>query len=149
MVASEAPETRHRIAIRVLVILASIMAFLAIFTSWVDRQALDTDQWVNTSGKMLQDKEISDAVATYAVDELYANVDVAAVIKQRLPPDIKRFSAPLSAGVRQFATRASEQAIQSPRVQQAWRDANRIAHTELVSILEGKNEVVSSQNGRV
>src|SRR3954471_23091469 len=149
MAASEAPETRHRIAIRVLVILASLLAFLAIFTSWVDRQALDTDQWVDTSGKMLEDKEISDAVAVYAVDQLYANVDVSAVIKQCLPRDVQQFSAPLAAGVRQFATRAAEQAIQSPRIQQAWRDANRIAHRQLVSILKGINHVVSSQNGKV
>ena len=92
---------------------------------------------------------ISDAVASYTVDQLYANVDVSAVIKQRLPKDVQQFSAPLAAGVRQVATRAAEQAIQSPRIQQAWKDANRIAHTQLVSILKGNNEVVSSQNGKV
>src|SRR3954452_9067218 len=149
MASTDPPETRHKHKIRILLVLASILAFLAIFTSWIDRQALDTNQWVDTSGKMLEDKTISDAVATYAVDELYANVDVSAVIKQRLPRDAQQFSAPLAAGVRQFATRAAEQAIQSPRIQQAWRDANRIAHTQLVSILKGKSDVVSSQNGRV
>ena len=149
MASTEPPEMRHRVKIRILVILASILAFLAIFTSWIDRQALDTNEWVNTSGKLLQDKEISDAVATYAVDELYANVDVTAVVKQRLPKDLKPFSAPASAGIREFATQAAKQAIQSPRAQQAWRDANRIAHQELVSILKGNNDVVSSQNGKV
>jgi hypothetical protein len=34
-------------------------------------------------------------------------------------------------------------------VLQLWKDANRIAHAELVSILKGNNEVVSSQNGKV
>ena len=149
MASTDPPETRHRIAVRILIVLASILAFLAIFTSWIDRQALDTDQWVDTSGKLLEDKAISDAVATYAVDQLYANVDVAAVVKQRLPKDVQQFSAPVAAGVRQFATRAAEQAIQSPRIQQAWKDANRIAHRQLVSILKGNHEVVSSQNGRV
>ena len=149
MASTDPPETRHRIKIRILIVLASILAFLAIFTSWVDRQALDTDQWVDTSGKLLEDKTISDAVAAYAVDQLYANVDVSAVIKQRLPKDVQQFSAPVAAGVRQFATRAAEQAIQSPRIQQAWKDANRIAHRELVSILKGNNEVVSSKNSKV
>ena len=149
MASTDPPEKQHRITVRILVVLASILAFLAIFTSWIDRQALDTNQWVDTSGKLLEDKAISDAVATYAVDELYANVDVAAVIKQRLPRNVQQFSAPVAAGVRQFATRAAQQAIQSPRVQQAWRDANRIAHQELVSILKGNHEVVSSQNGQV
>ncbi len=149
MASTEPPEMRHRIKVRVLVVLASVLAFLAIFTSWIDRQALDTDQWVHTSGRLLEDKEISDALATYSVDQLYANVDVSAVVKQRLPHDLQKFSAPASAGIRQVATQAAKQAIQSPRVHQAWTNANRIAHRELVSILKGNNEVVSSQNGRV
>jgi hypothetical protein len=146
---TDPPERRYQITVRVLVAFASLLAFLAIFTSWIDRQALDTDEWVDTSGKLLEDKAISDAVATFAVDELYANVDVTAVIKQRLPQNLQPFSAPASAAVRQFATQAAREAIQSPRVQQAWRDANRIAHSQLVSILKGDNEVVSSQNGEV
>jgi hypothetical protein len=149
MASTDPPETQHRIKVRILLVLASILAFLAIFTSWVDRQALDTNEWVSTSGKLLEDEAISDAVATYAVDQLYANVDVTAVIKQRLPPDLQPFSAPASAGIRQFATQAAQQAIESPRVQQAWSDANQIAHRQLVSILKGNNEAVSSQNGKV
>src|SRR5215208_2775603 len=147
--ASDPPETQHRIMVRVLVVLASILAFLAIFTSWVDRQALDTDQWVDTSGKLLEDKEISDALATYSVDQLYANVNVAATLKKRLPSGLQEVSAPLAAGIREFATRAAEQAFQSPRVQGLWANANRVAHRQLVSILKGNNQVLSSQNGRV
>ncbi len=149
MAATEPPEMRHRIKVRVLVILASVLAFLAIFTSWIDRQALDTNQWVDTSGKLLEDKEISDALATYSVDQLYANVDVAANLKKRLPTDLQPVAAPAAAGIREFATRAAQQAFQSPRVQNLWANANRVAHTQLVSILKGNNDVVSSQNGKV
>jgi hypothetical protein len=149
MASTDSSETQHRITVRILVVLASILAFLAIFTGWVDRQALDTDQWVDTSGKLIEDKEISDALAVYAVDQLYANVDVNALLKKRLPRDLQPLSAPAAAGLRQLATRAGEQALQSPRIQQAWRNANRIAHRQLVSILKGNNEVVSSQSGRV
>ena len=149
MASTEPPEMRHRIKVRVLVILATILAFLAIFTSWIDRQALDTNQWVDTSGKLLEDKEISDALATYSVDQLYANVDVAANLKKRLPTDLQPVAAPAAAGIREFATRAAQQAFQSPRVQNLWANANRVAHTELVSILKGNNQVVSSQNGKV
>lgn len=149
MASTEAPEMRHRIAVRVLVILASILAFLAIFTTWIDRQALDTNQWVDTSGKLLEDKEISDALATYSVDQLYASVDVASILKKQLPPDLQPVSSPLAAGIREFATRAAQQAFQSPRVQTLWGDANRVAHTQLVAILEDKNQAVVTQNGKV
>jgi hypothetical protein len=149
MASTDPPEVRHRIKVRILVVLASFLAFLAIFTSWVDRQVLDTDQWVDTSGKLLEDKEISDALAIYLVDQLYANVDVAAQLRTRLPEDLKPVSAPVAAGVREFANRAAEQALHSPRVQQTWKDANRIAHSQLISILKGNNEVVATERGRV
>jgi hypothetical protein len=149
MASTEPPEMRHRVKVRILVVLASILAFLAIFTSWIDRQALDTNHWVDTSGRMLEDKEISDALANYAVDQLYANVDVAANLKKRLPPDLQPVAAPAAAGIREFAIKAAQQAFQSPKVQGLWQDANRVAHSELVSILKGNNNVVSSQNGHV
>ena len=149
MASTQPPETRHRLAVRILVVLATILAFLAIFTSWVDRQALDTNEWVDTSGKLLQDKEISDALAIYSVDQLYASVDVARILKKQLPPDLQPVSSPLAAGVREFATRAAQQAFQSPRVQTLWADANRVAHSQLVAILEGKNEEITTQNGKV
>jgi hypothetical protein len=149
MASTAPPETRHRISVRILIVLASFLAFLAIFTGWIDRQALDTNEWTDTSGKLLEDPVISDAVANYSVDQLYANVDVSALLKQRLPPDLQRFASPASAGLRALATRAAERAFQSPRVQALWRDANRAAHSRLVAILEGKSQAVSSQNGKV
>ena len=143
------PEDRHRIKIRILVVFASIFAFLAIFTSWVDRQALDTDEWVDTSGKLLEDETISNAVADYAVDELFTNVDVAEVLKERLPEDVKGLAAPVAGGVRAGAGSVAERAFQSPRVQGLWKDANRAAHTRLVDILEGDSENISSEEGKV
>ena len=34
-------------------------------------------------------------------------------------------------------------------MQTLWADANRVAHTQLVAILEGKNEAIQTQNGKV
>jgi hypothetical protein len=148
--ASAAPlERRNRITVRILVIAATVLAFLAIFTSWVDRQLLDTNEWVDTSGRLLEDKAISDAVATYSVDQLYANVDVTRLVKQRLPDGLEQVASPAAAGIRELATRGTKRAFQSGRVQNLWKDANRVAHTQLVAILKDKSEAVSSQNGRV
>jgi hypothetical protein len=146
---SNPPEDRHKIKVRVLVILASILAFLSIFTTWVDRQALDTSEWVNTSGRLLDDKEISDAVANYAVDQLYTSVDVQKELHSKLPHDLRPLSGPASAGLRELAVKAGESALQRPRLQNAWQQANRVAHQQLVAILENKSTAVSSANGQV
>lgn len=145
----EPPEERYTITVRVLVVLASILAFLAIFTTWIDRQVLDTDQWVDTSGELIEDEVISDAVADYSVEQLYANVDVSGQLQKRLPEDLKPVAAPVAGGLREFATRAAEQALQQPRVQGLWQDANRVAHSQLIEILKGDNELVSTETGRV
>jgi len=149
MASTAAPEMRNRISVRVLVVLATILAFLAIFTSWVDRQLLDTNEWVDTSGKLLDDREISDAMATYTVDQLYANVDVTRLVKNRLPDDLQQFASPAAAGIREVATRATKRAFQSGRVQNLWKDSNRVAHSQLVAILEDKSNAVSTQNEEV
>jgi hypothetical protein len=149
MASTQPPEMRNRVKVRILIVLASILAFFAIFTSWLDQQLLDTNEWVNTSGRLLEDKEISDAVATYSVDQLYANVNVTKLIKARLPGDLQQLASPASAGVREIATRAAMRAFQSQRVQSLWQDANRVAHTQLVAILEDRSDTVSSRNGKV
>jgi Short C-terminal domain len=149
MASSVPPESRHRITVRILVVAASVLAFLAIFTSWLDRQLLDTDEWVDTSGRLLEDEAISDAVADYSVDQLYANVNVTRLIKKRLPDGLEQAAAPAAAGIREVGTRAAERAFQSTRVENLWKDANRVAHSQLVAILEDKSEAISSQDGRV
>jgi hypothetical protein len=150
MASTAPPEMRHRRAVRIMLVLATILAFLAIFTSWVDRQALDTNEWVDTSSKLLEDPLISDAVASYAVNELYADVDVPRLLKKRLPRDLQPISGPVAAGARQFATQAAEHALQTPQMQQLWKDSNRVAHAELVSVLKGNNAYVAlSPNGDV
>lgn len=146
---ADVPEARFRITCRVLVILASLFAFLSIFTTWIDRQALDNDEWVNTSGRLLDDRAISDAVANYTVERLFASVDISDELKKRLPEDVKPLSAPAAGALRQFAIRVAEQALQTPRLQSAWKQANATAHSNLVAILEDKNDAVSTANGRV
>lgn len=143
------PEARHRIKIRILVVAASVFAFLAIFTSWVDRQLLDNDQWVQTSGELLEDEVISNAVADYAVEQLYANVNVAKLLEQRLPEDIKPLAGPVSGGVRTFAQTAAERGLRTDRAQNLWKDANRVAHAQLVAILEDDSEAISTSDGKV
>src|SRR5689334_10313056 len=79
----------------------------------------------------------------------YANVDVTRLVKQRLPSALDQFASPAAAGIRELATRGTKRAFQSARVQSLWKGANRVAHTQLVAILEGRSETISSQRGKV
>ncbi len=139
----------HPRLVKALVLIASVLTVLAIFSAWVERQALDTSEWVNTSGRLIEDPTIRSAVATFAVNELYDNVDVNGVVQEKLPKDLKDLSGPASTGLRQLAQQGAEQALATARFQQVWKDANRAAHKTLISVVEDKGTVTSTANGNV
>src|SRR4051812_34676774 len=84
----------------VLVVLGTLLAFLAILAIWTGRQALETDQWTETSSKLLQQPVIRTAVAGFLVDELYDNVDVAGELKAALPAQAQALAGPAAGALR-------------------------------------------------
>src|SRR5262250_2197095 len=84
----------------VLIVVATIVALGASLDVWVKRQALDTDNWVETSSNMLENDQIREALSVYLVDQLYANVDVQARLEQRLPDQLDSLAAPVAAAQR-------------------------------------------------
>jgi hypothetical protein len=140
---------RHRIAARVLVVLASLTAFVAILAIWANRQLLNTDNWTTTSTELLQRPVIRDQVAGFLVDQLYANVDVANELGSVLPPRLQPLAGPVAGGLRDLADRASINALKRPATQQTWADANRVAHRALLKLIDGGGPNVSSENGTV
>lgn len=144
-----AVERPNRGWVRSLTILVGIITVIAMLATWVDRQVFDTEEWGDTSVKMLQDKEIRDAVATFAVDELYAEVDVDAELKKVLPGDTKDLSGVAAGALRQVADQGAQRALSDKRVQELWSKANIAAHTTLINIIEDKSEVLSTEGGEV
>ncbi|MEX1220471.1 MAG: SHOCT domain-containing protein [Solirubrobacterales bacterium] len=132
-----------------LTILVGFLAALAILSSWLDKQIFDTQQWGETSLEMLQNPEIQKQVAVYAVDELYANVDVEAEVEDILPTDLKPLSGVAAGGLRSFADQGAQKALQVQAVQDLWRQANESAHRTLIAIIEDDSTVVSTTDGEV
>lgn len=139
----------HRKLAITLLILSGFVGFLAMFAVWAKRQALETDTWVNTSSKFLENSEIRGALSNYLVDQLYDNVDVEGELKGQLPGDIKDLAGPISGGLRTVADKAALEALSTSRVQDLWEQANEVAHQNLLLIVENKGDRVSTDNGNV
>ena len=137
------------IAVWACILLAALIGFVSALTVWVKRQALETDKWVATSSRLLEDPEIRQALSVYMVDQLYANVDVAAELQQKLPPDVKPLAGPIAGGLRQLSVRAADQLLARPGVQALWQEANRRAHEELLNIVNGHTDRLTTTNGDV
>src|SRR5262245_11957427 len=133
---TDGPPTRgRRILVWCLVVLAMILVIACSLTIWVQRQALDTDNWVDLSTELLQDDEVRALVADRLVDELYAKTNVEGSIERALPPRLEGLAAPAAGLVRQAATDAADALLQRPAIQQLWAEINRRAHSQLVAIL--------------
>jgi len=132
-----------------LVIFGSVLAFFSVFAIWTERQALNTDDWVSTSGRLLQNETIRVAVGDYLVDQLYENVDVEAELKEILPGDTKDLAGPAAGGLRQVAGDGAKKVLETSTAQDLWEDANRSAHEQLIAVLEDKGEAVSTEEGNV
>src|SRR4051794_26951719 len=97
----------RRRLVGVLVTLAVLTGFLAVLATWVHRQALNTNNWTNTSTKLLEDPKIRDALSAYLVDQLFTNVDVAGELQAVLPPRAQPLAGPVSGFLRELANRAA------------------------------------------
>jgi hypothetical protein len=126
----------RRKLVMAIIVVATLIGLLAVFAVWAKRQALETDSWVETSSELLEDEDIQQAVAGFLVDTLFTNVDVEAELQNRLPPQLQSLAGPAAGALRELADRAALEALQRPRVQQLWEDANRTAHETFVEVVE-------------
>jgi hypothetical protein len=145
----DAQQQRHVILVRVLMGVASLLAVVAIFAVWVNRQALDADNWADTSAAVIADPAVKTQVADYLVDQIYANVDPAAQLEAALPPRLQPLAGPVAGGLRTVVDRTTLALLDRPRVEKAWETANRVTAQQFINIAEGDSRAVSAQGNAV
>jgi hypothetical protein len=136
-------------AVWAVLVVAGLLLLLSTFAIWIDRVALNTSVFADTSSSLLENDAIRGAVAARAVDELYANVDVEAAIEERLPSDVKSLSGPASAALRQGAYEIVDRALERPALQTLFAVSVEQAHRTLVDVLEGGGPRASTEGGQV
>src|SRR3954467_5668252 len=131
------------------VVVATGLPFLAILAIWVNRQALNTDNWSRTSSQLLQQPVVRDQLAARLTEELYTSVDVEGALRDALPPRAEILAAPAAYALRTQVEKTARKALARPDVQALWVDANRSAHEQLLLVLKGGGNTVSTRNGEV
>ena len=132
-----------------LIILASLIAITSGLNIWIQRQILDTDEWVAAADELLADDEVRGALSVFLVDELYASVDVSAELEELLPEDLGGLAGPLSAALRGPATEGVDRLLSTSAAREIWNNANRLAHESIVAILRDDTDVISTTGGVV
>ncbi len=128
---------RRRVLAWVCLGLALLLLLVGSLTVWVKRQALDTDNWVDVSGRLLEDDDVRTLAATKLVDALFSGPALEQRVAATLPENLKGLAGPATGLLREAALPAAERMLSDPRTQRLWREANRKAHEQLIALLDG------------
>ncbi len=146
---ANSPRSGHPRWALALIVLGTIFTFAAIFSIWVNRQALNTDNWVDTSTRLVKNEEVRSQLSDYLANQLFTNVDVAAELREALPPRLAPLATAAASGLQQLAPQVAERLFATPRFQALWEAANRKAHESLLQVLDGGGSTVSTESGEV
>src|SRR5829696_1009729 len=135
-----------------LIVLAAVLAPLSVLATWSNGQIQDTDRYLATVAPLADDPDVQEAIATRMEEVVFSYLDVDAAVDevvvglegQGLPSGaattLGALSQPLAEGVRSFVGDRIDALVQSDAFEQAWAEANRTAHSELVAALNGETD---------
>jgi hypothetical protein len=138
------PKAR-RVTTTVLLVLATFVWTVGIVAVWAKRQALDTDNWVHTSDRLLENEQIRTTLSDALLQRLYASRPVETKLEEELPAPFNKLAGPISGALRQVASENAPKVLGSAAVLTAWERTNRAAHRTFLKLIRGER----APNGEV
>jgi hypothetical protein len=134
----------------VLIAIAALLAPLAVVAVWAHDVIGDTDRYVDTVAPLGSNPDVQRAIVDRVTTEIYTRLDIKdvtqdavdALADRGLPPvaasTLGALSTPLASSIQDFIETQVRRLVHSDQFEEAWVDANREAHTQMVGVLTGK-----------
>jgi hypothetical protein len=132
----------QRLTVAVLLAVGSIVGVASIGAVFARTELLNTGRYVATVEPLADSTAIRHAVAGFVVTTIYQHVNVEQVAGEALPPQGQFLAAPLSDGIKVFSGQVVERFLASGQFRTLWSAANRLAHDQLVALLENTSRRV-------
>jgi hypothetical protein len=149
--AGRAVGQRWRTIVAVLLItVGCALAPLSVVAVWARNQITNTDRYVQTVSPLARDPAVQAAIADQITAQIFNYIDVQgltvqaadALASRGLPPrlseQLRALAVPIASGVRSFTRDQVGKVVASDAFADAWVQANRLVHAELVKALTGK-----------
>jgi len=146
----------------VLLVLVGLIAPASVVATWAHDEVSNTDRYVQTVSPLAADPAVQNAIINRITTEVVSRLNVTALTQQAadalaaqgLPPrvtqSISALATPLANGVRNYINQRVARFVRSPAFAQAWDNANRQAHIQLVAVLTGEGtDTVTVTNNAV
>lgn len=144
----------------ILITLACVLAPLAVVSVWASEVLSDTDQYVETVAPVAEDPAVQAALADDVTAAVLERLDVEAITTEALdalaqqenvPPRVAAalpgLAVPIVNGVESFTQDQVDALVASPQFATIWAQVNRVAHEQVVTLLEGNQGGALSAQG--
>jgi hypothetical protein len=134
-----------------LIVVGCVLAPLSVVAVWTRNQVTNTDRYVQTVSPLASDPAIQNAIADQITAQVFTYIDVRGLTTQAvqalterggLSPTVatqlQALATPIANGVQSFTRTQVGKVVASDAFADAWVQANRVAHTELVKALTGE-----------
>jgi hypothetical protein len=136
----------------VLLALVVLLAPLTVVARWVHSEVADTDKYVATVAPLASDPDVQEALARRITNLIFQYVDVSDItdeaasalerqgLSSRASDGLRALSGPIDGAVQNFVSEKVLAVVQSDAFEQAWVNANRQAHNQMVAALTGETD---------
>jgi hypothetical protein len=122
------------IGLGVLTIVVLIPTTVAV---WAQATIFDSEKVASIAGDALAEPEVSAALADYVTEQVFAAVDIDAVVSDLLPDQLARLAPVIADGARTAVDRALTNVMSDPDVQRVLTEVVERAHRRAMQLLEG------------
>ncbi|GAY10038.1 hypothetical protein [Pseudonocardia sp. N23] len=145
----------------VLIVIGCVSVPVSLLSVWTHDQVSDTDRFVASVGPLIDDPSVQETLTNRITTTVFEYVDVqdlaeqsiAALATQGLPPRLVErltaFTPTLATAATRFVRDKVGRLVAGPQFSDAWNQALRIAHQQMVGVLAGDGRGVVVQGGTV
>ncbi len=147
----------------ILLTLACVLAPVSVASVWASTVLSDTDRYVETVAPVADDPAVQAALADEVTLAIMENLDVQALTsraldtvaqQEEMPPRVAAalpaLAVPLASGIESFTRDQVLNLMASQKFAEVWDEVNRLAHSQVVTLLEGnEGGVVSAQEDTI
>ena len=133
-----------------LIVIACVLAPLSAVAVWTRNQVTNTDRYVATVAPLASDPAIQNAITDQITTQVFNYIDIQGLTNQAidvlaergltptLADQLRALAVPIASGVQSFTRAQVAKVVESDAFADAWVQANRAAHNELVKALTGE-----------
>ena len=149
-VAPNKPKRRLRRILAPIIVALAILVFTAtVPAAWSRRTALNTDRFVELVGPLADDQAIQEALAEKVTQRIMSLIDVEAIVTDVFPERGALLVGPLTDAIQGYVHTFTLRVFESDQFARLWTETIRFVHTEMLAVLDGGSDTVSTIGGKV